>query len=132
MADGRLLSSITVSDEIKSAFTNAFSNEKRKDGKAKFIIFKINDTMDDLLIDEISQDPDYEVFRNKLESARDSKGKPVPRYGVYDAEYELPGEGHRYDMLNDILLLERQCELTSPLFLNLQIRTGLHLLVPGI
>jgi hypothetical protein len=45
----------------------------------------------------MSDDPDYEVFREKLENATDSKGKPAPRYGVYDVEFELSGgEGKRY------------------------------------
>lgn len=66
-------------------------------GKTKFIIFKIADNRKEIVIDEISQDPDYEVFRSKLEAAKDSKGSPAPRYAVYDVEYELGGgEGKRY------------------------------------
>lgn len=66
-------------------------------GKTKFIIFKIADNRKEIVIDEVSQDPDYEVFRSKLENAKDDKGKTAPRYAVYDVEYELGGgEGKRY------------------------------------
>lgn len=65
-------------------------------GKTKFIIFKIADNKKEVVLDEVSSDQDYEVFRSKLESAQDSKGNPAPRYAVYDVEYELGGsEGKR-------------------------------------
>lgn len=68
--------------------------------KTKFIIFKISDDKKTVVIDEASKEQDYEVFRSKLESARDSNGKPAPRYAVYDVEYELSGgEGKRYVFL---------------------------------
>lgn len=76
-----------------------------KGNKIKFIIFKIADNKKEVVIDDVSQETDYEVFRSKLESARDDEGNPAPRYAVYDVEYELPGEGKRYDTLIDILLL---------------------------
>jgi cofilin len=57
--------------------------------KPKFIIFKIADNKKEVVVDEISEEQDYEVFRTKLEEAKDSKGKPAPRYAVYDVEYSL-------------------------------------------
>lgn len=69
-----------------------------KGSKTKFIIFKIADNKKEVVIDEVSQDEDYEVFRTKLDQARDAKGNPAPRYAVYDVEYDLGGgEGKRYD-----------------------------------
>lgn len=66
--------------------------------KTKFIIFKIADNKKEVVIDEVSQDEDYEVFREKLAAAKDAKGNPAPRYAVYDVEYDLGGgEGKRYD-----------------------------------
>lgn len=71
-----------------------------KANKTKFIIFKIADNKKEVVIDEVSQEEDYEVFRSKLDAARDSKGNPAPRYAVYDVEYDLGGgEGKRYDCL---------------------------------
>lgn len=67
-----------------------------KTNKAKFIILKIAENKKEVVLEEVSQEKDYEVFRNKLESARDDKGNPAPRYAVYDVEYEIPGEGYRY------------------------------------
>ena len=68
-----------------------------KGSKAKYIIFKIADNRQEIVIDEVSDEPDYEVFRTKLEEARDSKGNPSPRYAVYDVHFELEGgEGQRF------------------------------------
>jgi cofilin len=65
-------------------------------GKTKFIIYKISDDRKSIVVEEVSSDPDYEVFRSKLENARDGQGNPAPRYAVYDVEYELAGgEGKR-------------------------------------
>ena len=51
------------------------------------------------MVEETSQEKDWEVFRNKLLSAKVThKGREGggPRYAVYDFEYELaPGEGMR-------------------------------------
>lgn len=84
---------------INDACINAFNDFRMSRGKTKFIIFKISDNRREIVIDEISQDPDYEVFRSKLEAARDAKDNPGPRYAVYDVEYELGGvEGKRYGL----------------------------------
>lgn len=65
-------------------------------GKTKYIIYKIADNKKEVVIDEVGEDQDYEVFREKLCSAKDSMGRPAPRYAVYDVEYELGGgEGKR-------------------------------------
>lgn len=65
-------------------------------GKVKFIIFKIADNRKEIVVEDSSDDPDYDIFRTKLEEAKDSKGNPAPRYGVYDVEFELEGgEGKR-------------------------------------
>ena len=74
----------------------AFNELRLGRGKTKFIIFKIADNRREIVVDEASQEPDYEVFRTKLEEARDAKGNPAPRYAVYDVEFELEGgEGKR-------------------------------------
>jgi cofilin len=52
------------------------------------------------VVEETSQEPEWDVFRNKLLSAKAlHKGKEGkgPRYAVYDLEYELAaGEGKRF------------------------------------
>lgn len=83
-----------------------------KGNKTKFIIFKIAENKKEVVLDEASQETDYEVFRNKLESSRDDKGNAAPRYAVYDVEYELPGEGKRYDIIQLVYWCWGRCELT--------------------
>lgn len=85
--------SVSVQDECITAF-----NEFRlSHGKTKFIIFKISDNKKEVVVDEVGHDQDYEVFRTKLDAARDSQDRPAPRYAVYDVEYDLGGgEGKRY------------------------------------
>jgi cofilin len=85
-------SGVSINPECITAF-----NELRLGrGKTKFIIFKIADNRREIVVDEASQESDYEVFRTKLEEAKDAKGNPAPRYAVYDVEFELEGgEGKR-------------------------------------
>ncbi|KAI5290439.1 hypothetical protein KEM52_000446 [Ascosphaera acerosa] len=65
-------------------------------GKQKYIIFKISDDKTEIVVEEASDDPNYDNFREKLINAKDAKGKPSPRYAVYDVEFELEGgEGKR-------------------------------------
>lgn len=65
--------------------------------KVKYVIYKISDDMKQIVVEEKSEDPDYEVFRKSLSSARDAKDNPAPRYATYDVEYDLGGgEGKRY------------------------------------
>lgn len=81
---------------IKDECLTAFNEFRMSHGKTKFIIFKVADNKKEIVLDDVSQDQDYEAFRSKLGDARDDKGNPAPRYAVYDVEYELPGEGKRY------------------------------------
>lgn len=83
--------SVSINDECLTAF-NEF---RMSHGKTRFIIFKISDNKKEIVLDDVSSEQDYEAFRTKLSSAQDDKGKPAPRYAVYDVEYEIPGEGKR-------------------------------------
>ncbi|RJE18783.1 hypothetical protein PHISCL_08873, partial [Aspergillus sclerotialis] len=99
--DDKGRSRITLTDAIfrvsvRDECLTAFNEFRMSHGKTKFIIFKISDDKKEIVLDEVSQEQDYEAFRNKLCSARDDKGNPAPRYAVYDVEYELSGgEGKR-------------------------------------
>ncbi|KAL4909494.1 hypothetical protein BDW74DRAFT_146703 [Aspergillus multicolor] len=91
-----LASGVQVQDECMTAFNNLRMTGGQKGSKPKFIIFKISDDKKQVVVDEASDDPDYEVFLSKLEAAKDANGKPAPRYAVYDVEYDLGGgEGTR-------------------------------------
>jgi len=75
--------------------------EKLRLGKSlKYIIFKMSDNYKTIVVEESSEDGDWDVFREKLVNAK-SKTKSGsitkgPRYAVYDFHYELPnGEGSR-------------------------------------
>lgn len=86
-----LASGVTIEDECIDAF-----NELRMGrGKHKFVIYKITDDKKRVVVDEKSSDPDWEVFRSKLDAAKDAAGNPAPRYATYDVEFEIPGEGMR-------------------------------------
>lgn len=75
----------------------AFNELRLGRGKTKYIIFKIADNRQEIVVDEVSKEDDYDVFRTKLEEATDSKGNPTPRYAVYDVHFELEGgEGKRF------------------------------------
>lgn len=56
--------------------------------KYKYIIFKINDTKDQIIIDETSTDGDYETFLKALPPYE-------PRWAVYDFEFEKEEGGKR-------------------------------------
>ncbi|GMF76801.1 unnamed protein product [Aspergillus oryzae] len=92
---------VSITDEC----INTFNDLRMKKGdKLKFIIFKIADNKKEVVVDEASTDQDYDNFRKKLEDAKDSNGKPAPRYAVYDVEYELGGnEGKRYGVAEVVL-----------------------------
>ncbi|KAL1870737.1 hypothetical protein Daus18300_005057 [Diaporthe australafricana] len=90
MAD---ISSVQIQDECITAVKELRS---RRDGnKPCYIIYKISDSRQSVVVDEISSDKNYEVFLNKLASATDDKGKPAPRYAAYDVEYDLGEKGKR-------------------------------------
>jgi hypothetical protein len=65
-------------------------------GKTKFVIYKITDDKKRVVVEDVSDDADWEVFRTKLADAKDAAGNPAPRYATYDVQYEIPGEGQRY------------------------------------
>ncbi|KKK16854.1 hypothetical protein P175DRAFT_0497777 [Aspergillus ochraceoroseus IBT 24754] len=91
-----LASGVTVQDECITAFNSFRMTGGTKGSKPKFIIFKISDNKKEVVVDEVSEEQDYEVFRNRLEAAKDARGNPAPRYAVYDVEYDLGGgEGKR-------------------------------------
>ncbi|RKU47352.1 cofilin [Coniochaeta pulveracea] len=88
-------SGATVSQECVQAF-----NDLKLSKKYKYIIFKLSDDNKQIVIDEASDDQDWENFREKLINATTkSKSGAVgkgPRYAVYDVEYQLAsGEGVR-------------------------------------
>ncbi|KAJ5152142.1 cofilin [Penicillium capsulatum] len=87
-----LASGVSVQDECITKF-----NELRlSKGKVKYVIYKISDNKKDVVVDKVGEDHDYEVFRTDLENAKDSQGRPAPRYATYDVEYDLGGgEGKR-------------------------------------
>jgi len=75
-------------------------NELKLNKKIKFIIYKLSDDYKEIVVDEASDDGDWEVFREKLISAtsKNKMGKvgKGPRYAVYDFNYDLAsGEGSR-------------------------------------
>ncbi len=52
--------------------------------------------MKEVVVDEVSKDTDYDVFREKLQNAKEESGKSRPSYAVYDVAFDLEGgEGHR-------------------------------------
>jgi cofilin len=66
--------------------------------KFKYIIYKLSDDNKEIVVEEASDDTDYEIFREKLINAT-SKSKTGaigkgPRYAVYDFEYAT-NEGTR-------------------------------------
>ncbi|KAL5612133.1 uncharacterized protein BROUX77_002289 [Berkeleyomyces rouxiae] len=85
----------TVAQDCISAY-----NELKLQKKYKYIIFKLSDDNKQIVVDEASEDGDWESFRSKLmNSTTKSKSGAVgkgPRYAVYDFQYTLAsGEGER-------------------------------------
>jgi len=87
-------SGVSVNPECITKF-----NELKLGKSIKYIIYKLSDDYKEIVVEETSSDPDWEVFQNKLLSAKAGyKGKEGkgPRFAVYDFEYELEaGEGKR-------------------------------------
>jgi cofilin len=75
-------------------------NELKLNKKIKFIIFKLTDDYKEIVIEEASEEGEWDIFREKLINAQ-SKSKTGkvgkgPRYAVYDFQYELAsGDGVR-------------------------------------
>jgi len=88
-------SGVQVSPECVSKF------QELKLGKTiKYIIYKLSDDYKEIVVEETSQDGDWDTFREKLVNAKSKTkaGKEVkgPRYAVYDFAYDLAsGEGSR-------------------------------------
>ncbi|SPO05745.1 related to cytokinesis inhibitor byr4 [Cephalotrichum gorgonifer] len=75
-------------------------NDLKLSKKYKFIIFKLSDDNREIVVEEASDNADWEVFREKLINAttktRSGAVGKGPRYAVYDFEYTLAtGEGVR-------------------------------------
>lgn len=85
----------------------------------KYIIYKLNDEYTDVVVEETSNDRDWETFRKALINAKskDKRGNEGvgPRYAVYDFEYELPGgEGTRCVVFQfDRLFLWEHCSRST-------------------
>ncbi|MCJ1353844.1 MAG: cofilin [Icmadophila ericetorum] len=77
----------------------AFNELKLGKGAVKYVIYKLSDDYKEIVVEEKSNDNNWENFQQKLMNAkaghRGKEGKG-PRYAVYDFEYELAeGEGKR-------------------------------------
>jgi len=88
-------SGVSISAECIEKF-----NELKLNKKIKYIIYKLNDNFSEIVVEEASENGDWETFRQKLIDAK-SKSKTGkvgkgPRYAVYDFNYDLAsGEGSR-------------------------------------
>ncbi|RXG48599.1 hypothetical protein VDGE_08897 [Verticillium dahliae] len=75
-------------------------NDLKLNKKYKYIVFKLSDDNKQIVIEEASENKDWETFRERLINAT-SKSKTGavgkgPRYAVYDFQYSLAsGEGER-------------------------------------
>jgi len=92
-------SGVSVSPQCIEAF-----NELKLGKSVRYVIYKLSDDYKEVVVEETSNAPDYEVFRSKLENAKvkDRSGNDAvgPRYAVYDFEYEMSsGEGKRSKIL---------------------------------
>lgn len=63
------------------------------------MIYKISDDNRSIIVEEKSSEKSYEEFRQKLTSSVEN-GQPVPRYAVYDVEYDLKDDGRRYTLVS--------------------------------
>ncbi|KAJ5745820.1 cofilin [Penicillium odoratum] len=87
-----LASGVSITDEC----ITEFNNFRMSHGKTKYIIFKISDDKKTVVVDKVGSEQDYEAFRTELENIKDANGTPLPRYAVYDVEYDLgSSEGKR-------------------------------------
>ncbi|KAJ5341654.1 Actin-binding cofilin/tropomyosin type [Penicillium brevicompactum] len=84
---------VSIGDDCIAAFSELRS--QRHSNKPRYIIYRITEDYNNVVVEESSFEKDYEVFRQKLVSAIDSEGRPAPRYAVYDVEYDLGSEGKR-------------------------------------
>ncbi|KAI6779837.1 uncharacterized protein J7T54_003761 [Emericellopsis cladophorae] len=88
-------SGATVSQDCITAF-----NELKLNKKYKYIIYKLSDDFKEIVVEEASDDKEWDSFREKLINAttknkNGAMGKG-PRYAIYDFEYSLAsGDGIR-------------------------------------
>jgi len=88
-------SGVSISPDCVSKF-----NELKLNKKIKYILYKLDDGYKQIVVEEASENGDWDHFREKLLSAK-SKNKAGkegkgPRYAVYDFNYDLAsGEGSR-------------------------------------
>lgn len=85
--------SVRIQDECITAVRELRS--RRDADKPCYIIYKITDNGQSVVVEETSSDKNYEAFLDKLASATDDKGNPAPRYAAYDVEYDLGEAGKR-------------------------------------
>jgi len=88
-------SGVSVSPECITKF-----NELKLGKSIKYIIYKLSDDAKEIVVEETSEQADWDAFREKLINAKSKNraGKEVkgPRYAVYDFAYDLAsGEGSR-------------------------------------
>ncbi|KFA66636.1 hypothetical protein S40285_03059 [Stachybotrys chlorohalonatus IBT 40285] len=88
-------SGATVSQDCITAY-----NDLKLSKKYKYIIYKLSDNYKEIVVEEASEDKDWENFREKLVNAttktRSGAVGKGPRYAVYDFEYSLAsGDGLR-------------------------------------
>ncbi|CAG85296.1 DEHA2B07722p [Debaryomyces hansenii CBS767] len=77
-------SGVAVADESLTAF-----NDLKLGKKYKFIIFALNDQKTEIVVEETSNNSDYDAFLEKLPENE-------CKYAIYDFEYEIGGgEGKR-------------------------------------
>jgi len=85
---------VSVTPECITAF-----NELKLGKTLRYIIYKLSDDYKEVVIEDKSDDTNWEHFQEKLLNAKSThKGKEGkgPRYAVYDFQYELgSGEGSR-------------------------------------
>ncbi|KAF5865896.1 hypothetical protein ETB97_001964 [Aspergillus alliaceus] len=86
-------SGVSIADECLVAYKQLHSGRGAK--KPQFVIYRISDDQTTVLVEESSTEMDFEIFRHTLCSAVDVRGQPVPRYAVYDVEYDLGEDGKR-------------------------------------
>jgi len=88
-------SGVSVSPDCITKF-----NELKLGKSIKYIIYKLSDDYKEVVVEETSEQADWDAFREKLVNAKSKtkNGKEVkgPRYAVYDFAYDLAsGEGSR-------------------------------------
>ncbi|KAI8356754.1 hypothetical protein EDC96DRAFT_515353 [Choanephora cucurbitarum] len=76
-------SGVAVNDECIQLY-----EELKIRKKYKYIIFKLNDTNSEIIVEKSAETADYDDFLAQLPADE-------PRYAVYDFDYEKGGEGKR-------------------------------------